>query len=206
MSKNKSIDMAFSPRQQGKVLNSIYQALDTMIEHIPGRKRYVLCCLSSTYEHFKKLPESYFRGRWLYIDYKGTTTLVKKVVIKKPSGYKTIKVKRASAITPLEMKPVKVDSDFAKQIERAGEIVCLVSKIKWDEVPELDKEQAFKLLDEIALKYSSDSGLQRRISVIGKKLKDYYFLKKCFYVSKSGGVFKTDYGDENIERLKEVLL
>ena len=74
--------MAFSPR----FAKSIYQALDTMIENLPGRKRYVICCLASSYDAFKRLPESYFRGRWLYIDYKGTTTFIKKVIIERPTG------------------------------------------------------------------------------------------------------------------------
>ena len=39
-----------------------------------------------------------------------------------------------------------------------------------------------------------------------KELKDFHFIKKCFYVSTTGGVFKTDFGDENIDKLKTILL
>ena len=48
--------------------------------------------------------------------------------------------------------------------------------------------------------------MTEEINSIEQELKDLEFIKKCFYVSSSGGVFKTDFGDENIEKLKETLL
>ena len=44
------------------------------------------------------------------------------------------------------------------------------------------------------------------LDTIEKELKDFRFFKKCFYVSTTGGVFKTDFGDENIDKLKSILL
>ena len=104
---SKTISMVFSLRDPEKAFKQTYNALDTLIKNLPDRKRFVICCLSSTYEQLKKLPEAYFRGRWLYIDYKGTITFVKKVVVKRPSGYKTYKIQR---------EPACINEDFVKKI------------------------------------------------------------------------------------------
>jgi len=82
-------------------------------------------------------------------------------------------------------------------------------------VPQDDNEDivayAFKTLTTIR-QNELDKSLRKALrewvlkNAFPKELKDLEFIKKCFYVSSSGGVFKTDFGDENIDKLKEVLL
>ena len=50
----------------------------------------------SLYEDLKKIPETFFRGRWLYYWHEETKTivLIKKVNIVLPKGFKTFKYTR----------------------------------------------------------------------------------------------------------------
>ena len=86
------INMVFGCREQGKTFKSLYLGLDVLIANCPNQKRFTICCLESVYDQLRNLPEAYFRGRWLYIDYKGTTTFVKKVKVKRPEHSKIYNV------------------------------------------------------------------------------------------------------------------
>jgi len=69
------------PRSSGKTLKCFYENLSAYAEKFPNEARPVIYCSKTMYKQVKKLPESYMRGRWLYINYKNKTFFVKEVRI-----------------------------------------------------------------------------------------------------------------------------
>ena len=65
----------------GKTLKCFYEGLDIYVEKFPNEDRPVIYCSETIYRQIKKLPESYMKGRWLYIKYASKTFFVKKVRI-----------------------------------------------------------------------------------------------------------------------------
>jgi len=73
--------LTMSARPFGQSLGSFYEGLKTFVENSPDVKKPTIFCVGNIYEQIKKLPESYMKGRWLYIKYAGKTFFVKKVRI-----------------------------------------------------------------------------------------------------------------------------
>lgn len=133
------INMVFGCREQGKALKQLYDALDILIDRCPGQKRFTICCLEQVYNQIRNLPEAYHRGRWLYINYKGTTTFVKKVIVKRPRGFKTVKINK----TPIVSKPMdyEVVQKLTKEYLHLGSNInpdCVI-KVNWEDENDKNK-------------------------------------------------------------------
>lgn len=123
----------YTGRIPGKTCKTVYEGMNTILARLPNLPRYVIMTTEEMYNQMKKLPEAYFRGRWLYLNYKNHTFFVKKFEIPQlPTGdFKTVKIDRVNIDKPIGSELLKKLVKETPNTDK-GKDELLVNNIKWE--------------------------------------------------------------------------
>ena len=116
-------------RSNDKTVESLYNAFDFLIANWPeSEPKITLYVVDTIYDYIKTLDGAHFRGRWLYVNYKGHEIFVKKVFVKEPEGFKTCKITR---IKPEYLKELTKTTPATSKGETLFNINAKWTPVEW---------------------------------------------------------------------------
>ena len=120
-----------------KLLLELFGVIEMHMNNNPKLTRIQLLVIDRIWKEVKLLPNVFTKGGHTYVTYKDKVLLLKRIKIKEPEGFKTVKVKKVIDDTKLLESKIWNKMLTEGSIEPIGEPV----KIEWNKIEWKKDEQ-----------------------------------------------------------------